>query len=78
MIARMSRIFVLGGSVVGLLGGMPPVETLDDAIALVNAAEYGNAASTSAENGSATRRFRYDVRTGNISVNVGAVSGARR
>jgi len=70
----------------GPVVGMTPVASLDEAIALINAADYGNAASIFTESGSAARRFRYEVETGNIGINVGVAapvamfpfSGAKR
>jgi malonate-semialdehyde dehydrogenase (acetylating) / methylmalonate-semialdehyde dehydrogenase len=53
---------------------MAPVDSLDEAIAMINAAEYGNAASIFTESGAAARRFRYDVETGNIGINVGVAA----
>jgi malonate-semialdehyde dehydrogenase (acetylating)/methylmalonate-semialdehyde dehydrogenase len=66
--------------------GITPVDSLDEAIALINAADYGNAASIFTESGSAARKFRYEVETGNIGINVGVAapvamfpfSGAKR
>ncbi len=66
--------------------GMNTVDSLDEAIALINAADYGNAASIFTESGAAARRFRYEVDTGNIGINVGVAapvamfpfSGAKR
>ena len=70
----------------GPVVGMSPVESLDEAIAQINAAEYGNAASIFTESGAAARKFRYEVETGNIGINVGVAapvayfpfSGAKR
>ena len=70
----------------GPVVSMSPVEHLDDAIAQINAAEYGNAASIFTESGGAARKFRYEVETGNIGINVGVAapvsafpfSGAKR
>ncbi|MEJ7762307.1 MAG: CoA-acylating methylmalonate-semialdehyde dehydrogenase [Thermomicrobiales bacterium] len=58
----------------GPVVGMSPVESLDEAIAQINAADYGNAASIFTESGSAARRFRYEVETGNIGINVGVAA----
>ena len=77
---------VYGQEIFGPVVGMTPVESLDEAIALINAAEYGNAASIFTESGGAARRFRYEVETGNIGINVGVAapvsafpfSGAKR
>ncbi len=54
--------------------GMSPVGSLDEAIAQINAAEYGNAASIFTESGAAARKFRYEVETGNIGINVGVAA----
>jgi len=70
----------------GPVVSMTPVATLDEAIVLINAAEYGNAASIFTESGAAARQFRYEVETGNIGINVGVAapvsafpfSGAKR
>jgi malonate-semialdehyde dehydrogenase (acetylating)/methylmalonate-semialdehyde dehydrogenase len=58
----------------GPVVGMTPVDSLDEAIAMINAAEYGNAASIFTESGAAARRFRYEVETGNIGINVGVAA----
>ncbi len=66
--------------------GMTPVANLDEAIELINAGEYGNAASIFTRSGYAAREFRYRVETGNIGINVGVAapmayfpfSGAKR
>lgn len=65
---------------------MTPVESLDEAITLINTHEYGNAASIFTQSGFAAREFRYRVETGNIGINVGVAapmayfpfSGAKR
>jgi len=62
------------------------VHTLDEAITLLNANAYGNAASIFTRSGFAAREFRYRVETGNIGINVGVAapvayfpfSGAKR
>lgn len=46
-------------------------DTLADAIAYINAGQYGNAACIFTRNGSAARTFRRDVLAGNIGVNIG-------
>ena len=51
-----------------------PVATLDEAIELINASPYGNAASIYTSSGGAARRFRYEVGTGNLGVNVGVAA----
>lgn len=70
----------------GPVVGMSPVDSLDAAIAQINDVGYGNAASIFTESGAAARRFRTEVDTGNIGINVGVAapmayfpfSGAKR
>lgn len=70
----------------GPVVGMSPIESLDQAIAQINAVGYGNAASIFTESGAAARKFRTEVDTGNIGINVGVAapmayfpfSGAKR
>jgi malonate-semialdehyde dehydrogenase (acetylating)/methylmalonate-semialdehyde dehydrogenase len=50
------------------------VETLDDAIELVNASRYGNGTSIFTESGAAARRYRSDVEVGMVGVNVGVAA----
>ncbi|MCX6333515.1 MAG: CoA-acylating methylmalonate-semialdehyde dehydrogenase [Bacteroidia bacterium] len=47
------------------------VETLEDAIDLINDNRYGNSACIFTASGSAARKFRHDVMAGNIGVNIG-------
>ena len=50
------------------------VATIDDAIALVNASPFGNMACLFTSSGAAARKFRYEVRAGNIGINVGVAA----
>ncbi|HEV8394508.1 MAG TPA: CoA-acylating methylmalonate-semialdehyde dehydrogenase [Vicinamibacterales bacterium] len=50
------------------------VDTVDDAIALVNGAAYGNQACLFTSSGSAARKFRYEAQVGNIGINVGVAA----
>jgi len=50
------------------------VETLDDAIALVNSGAYGNMACLFTSSGAAARKFRYDAQAGNIGINIGVAA----
>ncbi|GHT72714.1 methylmalonate-semialdehyde dehydrogenase (CoA acylating) [Bacteroidia bacterium] len=50
------------------------VETLDDAIQLINSIKYGNSACIFTKSGSAARRFRHDAKAGNIGVNIGVAA----
>jgi malonate-semialdehyde dehydrogenase (acetylating) / methylmalonate-semialdehyde dehydrogenase len=50
------------------------VETLDEAIALVNESRFGNGVSIFTENGAAVRRFRHDVEVGMVGVHIGVAA----
>jgi malonate-semialdehyde dehydrogenase (acetylating)/methylmalonate-semialdehyde dehydrogenase len=50
------------------------VETLDEAIGVVNRSRYGNGTSIFTESGAAARRYRHDVEVGMIGVNVGVAA----
>jgi malonate-semialdehyde dehydrogenase (acetylating)/methylmalonate-semialdehyde dehydrogenase len=50
------------------------VETLDEAIDLIEKSPYGNAASIFTSSGGAAREFRYRVPTGNVGINVGVAA----
>jgi malonate-semialdehyde dehydrogenase (acetylating)/methylmalonate-semialdehyde dehydrogenase len=51
--------------------GLMHVNTIDDAIALVNRGRYGNMACLFTSSGAAARKFRYEAEAGNIGINVG-------
>ncbi len=46
-------------------------DTLDSAIASVNASSFGNMACIFTASGAAARKFRYEARAGNIGINIG-------
>ncbi len=50
------------------------VNTVDDAIQLVNSGQYGNQASLFTTSGNAARRFRYEAEAGNIGINIGVAA----
>jgi malonate-semialdehyde dehydrogenase (acetylating) / methylmalonate-semialdehyde dehydrogenase len=50
------------------------VRTLDDAIAAVNASSFGNMACIFTSSGATARKFRYEVRAGNVGVNIGVAA----
>ena len=58
------------GPVLGLLH----VETIDDAIRLINGGAYGNMACLFTASGAAARRFRYEANVGNLGINVGVAA----
>jgi len=46
------------------------VDTLDDAISIVNSNLYGNGTSIFTESGSAARKFRHEVEVGQVGINI--------
>ena len=50
------------------------VDTLDQAIDIIAANPYGNAASIFTSSGALARKFRYEAPTGNIGVNIGVAA----
>jgi malonate-semialdehyde dehydrogenase (acetylating)/methylmalonate-semialdehyde dehydrogenase len=50
------------------------VNTIEDAITLVNSGQYGNQASLFTSSGNAARRFRYEADAGNIGINIGVAA----
>jgi malonate-semialdehyde dehydrogenase (acetylating)/methylmalonate-semialdehyde dehydrogenase len=54
--------------------GVIAVETLDQALQIIEGLPYGNAASIFTENGKAAREFRYRAPVGNVGVNVGVAA----
>jgi len=49
-------------------------QTIDEAIALVNAGTYGNQACLFTSSGAAARQFRYEAKAGNIGINIGVAA----
>lgn len=47
---------------------------LDEAIATISKSPYGNAASLFTSSGAAARKFRYEVPTGNVGINIGVAA----
>lgn len=58
------------GPVLGLIH----VNTIEDAIALVNSNKYGNMACLFTSNGSSARKFRSEAEAGNIGINIGVAA----
>ena len=54
--------------------GLMHVNTVDEAIELVNSGQYGNQASLFTSSGNAARRFRYEADAGNIGINIGVAA----
>lgn len=53
---------------------LEPAADLDEAIASIARNPYGNAASIFTSSGVAARKFRYEVPTGNVGVNIGVAA----
>ena len=50
------------------------METMEDAIALINSGQYGNMACLFTSSGAAARKFRYEAEAGNIGINIGVAA----
>ena len=50
------------------------METIDEAIAFINAGQYGNMACLFTSSGAAARKFRYEAEVGNIGINLGVAA----
>ena len=60
--------------VFGPVLGITHVDTVADAIAVIARNPYGNASSIFTSSGASARRFRRDVPTGNVGVNIGVAA----
>jgi len=58
----------------GPVMGLMHVSDLDEAIALVNSAAYGNMACLFTNSGAAARKFRHQAQAGNIGINIGVAA----
>jgi malonate-semialdehyde dehydrogenase (acetylating)/methylmalonate-semialdehyde dehydrogenase len=54
--------------------GLVALDSLEEAIELVNKARYGNMACVFTSSGAAARKFRHEVVAGNIGINVGVAA----
>jgi malonate-semialdehyde dehydrogenase (acetylating) / methylmalonate-semialdehyde dehydrogenase len=50
------------------------LNSIEEAIALVNSGQYGNMACLFTTNGAAARKFRYEAEAGNIGINIGVAA----
>ncbi len=64
------RMAVYRDEVFGPVLSVLRAETVEDAIAIVNANPYGNGAAIFTRNGAAARRFRREVQVGMVGINV--------
>jgi malonate-semialdehyde dehydrogenase (acetylating)/methylmalonate-semialdehyde dehydrogenase len=60
--------------VFGPVLGLMEMNTIDDAIALVNRGQWGNMACLFTASGAAARKFRYEAEAGNIGINIGVAA----
>jgi malonate-semialdehyde dehydrogenase (acetylating)/methylmalonate-semialdehyde dehydrogenase len=65
---------ILDVEVFGPLLSVVRVDTLDEAIALVNRSPFGNGTSIFTESGAAVRRYKHDVQCGMVGVNIGVAA----
>jgi malonate-semialdehyde dehydrogenase (acetylating) / methylmalonate-semialdehyde dehydrogenase len=50
------------------------LDTIEDAIELINSGQYGNMACLFTNSGAAARKFRYEAEAGNIGINIGVAA----
>jgi malonate-semialdehyde dehydrogenase (acetylating)/methylmalonate-semialdehyde dehydrogenase len=60
--------------VFGPVMGLMRVNTVEDAIQLINSGKYGNMACVFTSSGAAARKFRYEAQAGNIGINIGVAA----
>jgi malonate-semialdehyde dehydrogenase (acetylating)/methylmalonate-semialdehyde dehydrogenase len=60
--------------VFGPVLGVMHVDTIEDALDLVNSGQYGNQACLFTSSGAAARKFRYEAQAGNIGINIGVAA----
>ncbi|MDJ1174580.1 CoA-acylating methylmalonate-semialdehyde dehydrogenase [Roseofilum capinflatum] len=54
--------------------GLMHVDSLDEAISLINQSPWGNMACLFTSSGGSARKFRYEVEAGNIGINIGVAA----
>ena len=65
---------IAGTEIFGPVLGLIHVETIDDAIELINGGRYGNMACLFTSSGASARKFRYEAEIGNIGINIGVAA----
>ena len=65
---------IVGTEIFGPVLSLMHVNTVDDAIAIVNDGKYGNQASLFTSSGPAARKIRYEAQAGNIGINIGVAA----
>ena len=66
--------FLASTEVFGPVLGLTHVQSLEDAIAVIAASPFGNASSIFTGSGASARKFRNEVSTGNVGVNIGVAA----
>jgi malonate-semialdehyde dehydrogenase (acetylating)/methylmalonate-semialdehyde dehydrogenase len=69
-----AKMYVYEEEIFGPVSQIMRVDTLDDAIKLINADPRGNATSIYTESGESASHFRKNVAAGNIGINLGVVA----
>jgi malonate-semialdehyde dehydrogenase (acetylating)/methylmalonate-semialdehyde dehydrogenase len=65
---------IVGEEVFGPVLAVVNVDTLEEAIDVVNASPFGNGVSIFTESASAVRKFRHDIEVGMVGVNIGVAA----
>jgi malonate-semialdehyde dehydrogenase (acetylating)/methylmalonate-semialdehyde dehydrogenase len=65
---------IIGEEVFGPLLAVVRAASLDEAIEIVNSSRFGNGSSIFTESGASVRRFRHEVQTGMVGVNIGVAA----
>jgi malonate-semialdehyde dehydrogenase (acetylating)/methylmalonate-semialdehyde dehydrogenase len=65
---------IAGTEIFGPVLGLMHVDSLDEAISLINQSPWGNMACLFTSSGAAARKFRYEVEAGNIGINIGVAA----
>jgi malonate-semialdehyde dehydrogenase (acetylating)/methylmalonate-semialdehyde dehydrogenase len=65
---------ILGEEVFGPVLAIVRANSLDEAIAIVNASRFGNGTSIFTESGASVRRYRHEVEAGMVGVNIGVAA----
>ncbi|RME45035.1 MAG: CoA-acylating methylmalonate-semialdehyde dehydrogenase [Chloroflexi bacterium] len=68
------RSEIAGTEIFGPVLSLMHVETVDEAIHLINSSSFGNMACLFTSSGAAARKFRHEVKAGNIGINVGVAA----
>jgi len=66
--------FVASTEIFGPVLGLTPVRSLEEAIEVISRSRYGNASSIFTTSGASARKFRSEVPTGNVGVNIGVAA----